>query len=215
MRWSFLGRDATRLPARYDAFMSYSHAGRGGLVPLLQDWLERFATPWYKPRSLRIFRDYTSLAASGDLRGAIEHALAASDWLIVLASPEAAASPWVDREIGWWHAHRAADRVLIVILSGELSWDEEAGDWSDATTGFPLPPSARGMFRRQPLWVDLSAISVRNRSTGPTRSWPTASRNWPPRSAASTRTPWSGSTSPITGGPGGSVAVRSPSWPYC
>jgi hypothetical protein len=158
MKWSFVGRGPAALTARYDAFMSYCHAGNGGVVPFLQDWLERFATPWYKPRSLRIFRDYTSLSASGDVRAAIEQALAAADWLIVLASPEASASPWVDREVGWWRANRLASRVLIVILSGELSWDEDAGDWSHSTPSFPLPPSARGMFRQEPLWVDLSTI---------------------------------------------------------
>lgn len=102
----------------YDAFISYSSALHGALATSLQHWLERFATPWYRPRSLRISRDYTSLSASHDLRGALETALSRSSWLILLASPEAALSKWVERELAWWRANRPASRVCIVLTSG-------------------------------------------------------------------------------------------------
>ena len=86
----------------YDAFFSYSHALNGELAPLLQTAVERFAKPWYRMRALRVFRDSTNLAASPDLWSSIEEALAASTWLVVLASPEAALSTGVQREITWW-----------------------------------------------------------------------------------------------------------------
>ena len=144
-------------PKSYDAFISYSSSLNGALAAALQQWLERFATPWYRPRSLRIFRDYTSLSASHDLKGALEEALSRASWFILLASPEAAKSRWVDSELAWWRAHRRADRVCLVLTSGKLCWNEDGSDWDwDQTDS--LPPSARGMFQSEPLWVDLSTV---------------------------------------------------------
>jgi hypothetical protein len=144
-------------PAEFDAFISYSRALKGELAAALQRWLERFATPWYRPRSLRIFRDYTSLSAGEDLGGTIERALASSSWLILLASPEAARSPWVNREVAWWREHKPADHVCVVLTGGQLRWSDEDGDWDWSVTT-ALPPGTAGMFRREPLWVDLSSV---------------------------------------------------------
>jgi WD40 repeat protein len=141
----------------YDAFISYSRAVNGELAAKLQNWIERFATPWYRPRTLRVFRDYASLAVSEDLGGTIEQALADSRWLILLASPGSAASPWVGREVAWWRDHKSAATVCVVLTEGRLCWDNASGDWDwDHTDA--LPRQAQGMFRQEPLWVDLSAI---------------------------------------------------------
>ena len=83
----------------YDAFISYSHAADGRLAPALQAGLQRLAKPWYKPRALRVFRDDTGLAVNPALWDSIASALEASRFFVVLLSPEAAASPWVNREI--------------------------------------------------------------------------------------------------------------------
>ena len=82
----------------YKAFISYSHAADGRLAPALQTALHRFAKPWYRLRAVRVFRDKTPLAATPALWPSIEKALAQSDYVILLASPEAAASEWVQRE---------------------------------------------------------------------------------------------------------------------
>jgi WD40 repeat protein len=145
--------------AGYDAFISYSHAIKGELAAALQWWLERFATPWYRPRGLRIFRDYTSLSAGADLGRTIEEALASSSWLILLASPEAARSRWVNREVAWWRKHKTAERVCVVLTGGRLRWSDEDGDWDWGVTN-ALPSEAKGMFVREPLWVDLSSIQT-------------------------------------------------------
>jgi WD40 repeat protein len=152
----------------YDAFISYAHAETGELAASLQRWLERFATPWYKPRSLRVFRDYTSLTASSDLTGSITVALAESAHFVLLASPESAASTWVGREVEWWRRHRRNEDVLIVLTGGELRWDDASGDW-DLTRSTALPPAARGMFTGEPLWVDLTGVEA---SARPDRSDP-------------------------------------------
>ena len=90
--------------AGYDVFISYNRRQDGWLAPALQAGLERFAKPWYRISALRVFRDTASLAASPELWGTIEAALRDSRWLILLASPEAAQSSWVDREVAWWLA---------------------------------------------------------------------------------------------------------------
>src|SRR5436190_24086509 len=86
----------------YDAFISYSHAADGQLAPALQAGLQRLARRWYRPRALRIFRDDTGLAVNPHLWSSIAAAMAESRFFVLLASPEAAASPWVNCEIEHW-----------------------------------------------------------------------------------------------------------------
>ena len=93
---------------RYDAFISYSHAADGKLAPALQSALQRFAKPWYRRRALHIFRDQTSLAATPELWPTIQAALDDAKYFLLLASPEAAQSKWVRREVGHWLATKPA-----------------------------------------------------------------------------------------------------------
>ena len=86
----------------YDAFVSYSHAADGRLAPALQAGLQSLAKPWYRRRALRVFRDKSSLSASPELWPAIEGALSQAGHFVLVASPEAAASRWVDQEVRWW-----------------------------------------------------------------------------------------------------------------
>jgi WD40 repeat protein len=99
-----------------------------------------------------VFRDQTSLSASPELWSAIEEALSKARFFVLLASPEAAASHWVDQEVRWWRENRGHDTVLIVLTDGELVWDDERGDF-DPTSA--IPPGLRGFFPREPLWADL------------------------------------------------------------
>ena len=141
-------------PSRYNAFISYSHAADSALAQALQQGLHRLAKLWWRPPTLRIFRDQTSLSASAALWPEIERQLARSDWLILMASPQAAGSPWVARELQWWLDHRPVDRLLIVISGGELAWERHAGDFDWARTTC-LPPVLRGHCRDEPLYADL------------------------------------------------------------
>jgi len=108
----------------YKAFISYSHALDTKLASSLQSCLHRFARPWYRLRSMRVFRDKTSLAANPGLWPSLEQALGESEWLLILASPQSAGSHWVQQEIGWWLTNRSSSRLLIVLTDGELAWDE-------------------------------------------------------------------------------------------
>ena len=136
----------------FDAFLSYSHACDGRLAPSVQHGLQAMAKPWYRRRALRIFRDKTTLSATPELWGSIELALGLSKTFILLASPESRDSKWVEREVAWWRAHRDNENCLIVLTAGELQWDEVSHDFIADSA---IPPSFRGWFGSEPLWVDL------------------------------------------------------------
>jgi WD40 repeat protein len=139
--------------SEYDAFISYSHTLDGALACALQTGLERSAKPWYRPRALRVFRDTTNLAANPDLWSSIETALASSAWLVLMASPSAAQSKWVNREVAWWLGNRSPQRLLVVLTEGEFAWEDDAGHRDGAVAA--LPPALRGVFVGEPRWVDL------------------------------------------------------------
>src|SRR5687768_14284810 len=104
----------------YKAFISYSHATNDKVAPAIQLALHRFAKPWYKLRALPVFRDKTSLSVNPALWTAIEKALGESEYFVLLASPEAATSPWVQREVAWWLKNGAAERLFLILTDGEL-----------------------------------------------------------------------------------------------
>ncbi len=147
-------RRGPREPDRFDAFISYGHAADGRLAPQLQKGLEGLAKPWFARRVLRVFRDDTGLSVNPDLWGSIAAAMDASEWFVLLLSPQAAASPWVGKEIEHWLAHRSADRILLVQTDGDLRWDPARGDY-DAARSTCLPPALRGRFDAEPRHLDL------------------------------------------------------------
>jgi WD40 repeat protein len=138
----------------YNAFISYSHAVDGKLAPTLQSALHGFARPWNRLRALRVFRDEASLSANPALWASIERALHASPFFILLASPEAARSRWVDREIAYWLQHKPRANFLLALTDGEAVWDEAVGDFDwDRTTA--VPRSLEGVFEEEPRYIDL------------------------------------------------------------
>jgi WD40 repeat protein len=138
----------------YDAFVSYSHAADGKLAPALQRGLERLTRPWYRARALAVFRDETGLAVSPHLWASIVRALDDSQWFVVLCSPEAARSEWVEREVAHWLTRKAPDRILLVLTDGDLVWDRNRGDF-DPTASTALPPALLGRFGDEPRHLDL------------------------------------------------------------
>lgn len=150
---------------RYTAFMSYSHGADGRLAPVLQAALHSIARPWYQRRSMHVFRDQTNLSANPGLWPKIEEALTESDFFVLLASPPAAGSTWVEREVSWWLQHRSSDKLLLVVTDGSLVWDDDRQDY-DWTQTTALPNGLAGRFPSEPLHVDLRW----------TRSMPTWSR---------------------------------------
>src|SRR5262245_17972594 len=143
--------------ADFDAFISYSHARDKSLATTLQWIMQKLGKPWYRRRALRVFRDDTSLSATPHLWASIEQALDDTRFLILFASPDAARSPWVAKEVTHWLETKTLDTFLIALSAGELAWDNVVGDfvWSDET---PLPKELKARFSGEPKWVDLRAF---------------------------------------------------------
>jgi tetratricopeptide (TPR) repeat protein len=161
--------NASSLPesaARYDAFISYSHAKDKPVASTLQGVMQKLGKPWYRRRALRIFRDDTSLAATPELWPTIEQALSQSRYLIVLASPQFAASKWCGMEVAYWCEHKSLDTILVALTESELAWDDAARDfrWNEAT---PLPAALMKKFRHEPKWIDLRSWREQPNATDP------------------------------------------------
>ena len=133
----------------YDGFLSYSHAADDLLAPRLQAGLQRFAKPWWKRRSLRIFRDEASLTANPHLWASISDALDESSWFVLLLSPDAAQSEWVNREVEYWLEHKDPRRIIPVLTEGDFGWAD--GDLVSNAS----PPALAEVFSDEPRWVDL------------------------------------------------------------
>ena len=88
---------------------------------------------------------------------AVDHErLDESEHFVLLASPGAAQSEWVNREMAYWMASRpdAAERMLPVLTAGTWAWDEARGDidWAASTAA---PPALAGVFASEPRHLDL------------------------------------------------------------
>lgn len=154
---------------RYACFISYKHGAAEATTPALRGdsvlaqalhrLLHRLARPWWKRRALHVFRDETVLAADADLGAAIVAALGQSEHLLLLASPEAAASPWVRKEVTQWlRDDPAGERVIIALTGGMLHWNEAMSGFDPATTT-ALPPALFDAIRREPKWIDLRSAA--------------------------------------------------------
>jgi len=105
---------------RYKAFISYSHWDEAWA-----SWLHRELEGYQPPDDLDqparlspIFQDREELAASRDLSESIEAALAASEFLIVVCSPSAAASRWVRAEVERFISFGREENILCLIVEG-------------------------------------------------------------------------------------------------
>ena len=138
----------------HDAFISYSHAADAELAKQLEAGLQRFAKPWYRVRELRVFRDAANLNLSPHLWDGIVEALGSASYLLYLASPEAAASKWVCKELAYWLTNRDRHKLLIVVTKGDVAWDEHVNDfnWNVTTC---VPRDLSGAFAGEPFYLDM------------------------------------------------------------
>jgi hypothetical protein len=127
-----VGRSATTPPVAsftYWAFISYSHVDEPHAK-----WLHQSLEGYRVPKALRsqdtrlepvparlfpVFRDRDELSAAPRLGERIERALEQSRYLIVICSPAAATSPWVNKEVAFFKALGREDCVLSLIVDGE------------------------------------------------------------------------------------------------
>ncbi|MGH8172161.1 MAG: TIR domain-containing protein [Rhodanobacteraceae bacterium] len=113
----------------YRAFISYSHQDQVW-AQWLHKALETYRVPSHLvgkttaagpiPRRLTpIFRDRDELASATDLGRKVNEALAQSANLIVICSPQAAASRWVNEEVLAYKRLGREDRIFCVLVAGE------------------------------------------------------------------------------------------------
>ncbi len=163
-------RSRKRPRHHYFAFLSYSHQDEE-LAAWLHGELERFRVPSQLvgkitdhgviPRRLTpIFRDQQELAAAKDLGEVIEQALAGSQFLIVLCSPDAAKSRWTNAEVDAFKRNHPDGCVLAAIAAGEPFASHIEGHQSEEC----FPPALRQRYdrlgrptakRAEPLAADL------------------------------------------------------------
>src|SRR4051812_11530538 len=77
-----------------------------------------------------------------------------SRYFVLLSSPDAAASPWVNQEIEYWLAGHAPETVLLVLSDGTLTWSAATGDF-DADESSALPAALAGVYADEPRHLDL------------------------------------------------------------
>jgi tetratricopeptide (TPR) repeat protein len=114
---------------KYPAFISYSHRDERWArwlhkaiegYPVPKPLVGRMARDGpIPPKIFPVFRDRDELASSADLPSVLREALAQSSHLIVLCSPAAARSRYVNQEIIEFKRLGRADRILPLIVDGE------------------------------------------------------------------------------------------------
>lgn len=133
---------------RYWAFLSYNHADEAS-AKWLHRWLETYAVPkalvgtpcdngnFIRPARLSpVFRDRDELPAGHSLSQTIETALHEYRNLIVVCSPSAASSKYVDQEIRFFQSLGRQARIFCLIVDGEPA--------ADATHLQCIPEALRG-----------------------------------------------------------------------
>jgi tetratricopeptide (TPR) repeat protein len=120
----------------YKAFISYSHQDRDWSA-----WLQRALESYRVPKRLvgsrgefgtvtarlaPVFRDREDLSSASDLTSKVKESLESSESLIVICSPAAAQSLWVNEEIRYFRSLGREERILALIVDGDPQSDDPA-----------------------------------------------------------------------------------------
>jgi WD40 repeat protein len=137
----------------YDAFISYSRSNGNAAAKIERD-LERFPLPRdirkrLGRRYLNVFRDVNDLTGNR-LESGIEHRLEESRTLVVLCSPDARASKYVNMEIGRFAQVRDAMQIVPALVAGQPNNDAgvDAAEWA-------FPDALGEVLDNDALAVDL------------------------------------------------------------
>lgn len=111
---------------RYDAFISYRHKELDTTAAIeIQRRLETYRIPGYikkkteRQKMGKVFRDQDELPLMADLGEGIIEALDASEWLIVVCTPDLPQSRWCLAEIDHFIKTGRRHKILTVLASGE------------------------------------------------------------------------------------------------
>jgi hypothetical protein len=148
---------------KYKAFISYKHRVSTEFTDNLELALKTYAKPIWRP-PIAIFRDEKYLKPGLDLPTMIKGALEQSEFLIYIASTEAAASAWVQDELSQWSSGSRLERLIIVLTEGTIAIDEtsKAIDWEKTNA---VPDVLRPSLSKVPFYVDGCAFNAAARQT--------------------------------------------------
>ena len=138
----------------FDAFISYSHRDLKW-AKWLQEKLETFHIPddagdaFTGRRRMRVFRDQTDLAGV-EVTASLRRELRASRFLVVVCSPNSAASRWVNDEVAYFEDLGRQDSIIPFIVSGEPDSDRPELEC--------YPPRLRSTDERAVLGANVQEI---------------------------------------------------------
>jgi tetratricopeptide (TPR) repeat protein len=136
-------------PPRYWAFISYSHRDSAWA-----DWLHKAIEHYHPPKALvgtstsrgvipkrlsPVFRDREELPSATDLGALLMAALGSSRAQVVICSPQAAKSKWVNEEIIAFKRLGGEERIFCLIVDGEPNASDMPGRESEEC----FPPALR------------------------------------------------------------------------
>ena len=106
------------MTSSYDAFISYKYGVDQKLARAVRAALHGFARPWYRLRALNVFLDQSDLAADPRMWSRIQESIGKARFFLLMASPEAAASPWVQKEVDQWFSQNSPARPRAAPSAG-------------------------------------------------------------------------------------------------
>jgi len=152
---------------RFDAFLSYATRSDYHLVRRLKTFLETVhrlkgasGPPLRKLEICTDEGDFTlrALGQSEGIGGLLDTYLAQSRFLVVLCSPDAAASQWVDHEVKWFLERRGPGAILLVVTKGDPVRNPHS----------VFPPSVIEAKLHESLsWYDFRGASGRQKGIAP------------------------------------------------
>jgi hypothetical protein len=128
--------------AAFDVFISYSHT-EAALAERLSRRIRRYRPPralGMGRRRLTVFRDVERLTTQAELSDALRERIGGAHNLLLLCSPAAAQSKYVDQEVAAFVERKPRDVVHIVLAAGEPQ--------------AAFPPALKSAFQ-EPLYIDL------------------------------------------------------------
>jgi len=141
---------------RFKAYLSYSHKDE-----VWAAWLHRALETYRVPRKLvgnntnagsvparvrPVFRDREDMSSSSDLSETLSQSLADSENLVVICSPAAKASHWVNEEIREFARLGRSKQIFCIIVDGEPA--------DDGSVSGCLPPALAEIGFNEPLAAD-------------------------------------------------------------
>lgn len=173
------------LDRHFSGFISYNHqdSSRPG-----QDWaawaqgiLQSYKTPDelvgqtsiygdpVPPSMPHIFRDKTQLPGTGDLDSMLKEALTRSRVLIVLCTPAAARSPWVNQEVRFFKQLGRSKQIVALVLQGRPHSGDATTECYPPSLAYELDESGNPDPSRlaHPIFIDLRSEDAPAGATAP------------------------------------------------